>query len=486
MPAIGPLVAGPGLLAQRLVLRLFRAESRRESPSCPESSVPVDPTPLTPQTAERNIRYNVQHGVASVLPANLAVPFFGILALKMGASNFQIALLSSAPAIMSLLVMIPGAIYVDRFSLKKRVTTMFFWANRVFYLLLACVPFFTEDRRAAALVVAVALMNLPGAIGNVAWQSFISRVIPSSRRAQAFAHRNRWMNVVGTVAVVIAGRALDIMRFPLGYQVMFLVAFVAAMVEIRIFQRIEEPEAPPGGNSGAATSAGSGTPSRAGPNGLRRRLIDLPGSVRWAWRDILSHPRFVRFTLAAVVFYFMWQIAWPLFTLYQVKELGANNLWVSLLTLANSSGALFGYGLWAKVADRRGHLGSLCLASTGMFLVPLFYALLHSLVALAILNLAVGVIFSGVILGLFNALLESVPEERTTTYIAYYNTAITLTTVFAPLVGVGLLKLTGFFWAFLICAVGRVLGSYCFYLVLWSRRREEARPTFVTAAGPPA
>ncbi len=408
---------------------------------------------------ERNIRYNVSHGVAANVALNLASPFFGIFALKLGATNTEVALLSSAPAIVSLVAMIPGAFYVDSFPRKKRVTTAFLLANRLFYLLLACVPFFTPDRRAAALVAIVALMNLPGAIGNVAWQSFIARVIPPQQRAQAFARRNRWMNIIGTATVVAAGRALDMMAFPVGYQVVFLSALVAALFEIHIFQRIEEPEA----------ASPESLSDDGGP--MRQRRSALAPALE-ALRDIPRHPRFIWYTMASIAFYFFWQIAWPLFTLYQVKILGANNLWISVLQIANTGGAMFGYGFWARFSDRNGHMKTLVASTMGICLVPFYYAFSHSLLAITILNLGTGVIFSGVNLALFNALLEHTPERYTTRYIAYYNWAISLTTVVAPLAGVGLLSLLGgnYFWAFLVCAVGRLFGSLCFYLVLrWER-----------------
>lgn len=439
------------------------------------------PTPAM----EKNIRCNVRHGVASVLAQNLAAPFLGIFALKLGASNWQVGLLSSAPALVSLAVMIPGAIYVDRFTRKKEITSRFFLANRVFYLALACLPFLTPDWRAWALVATVALMNLPGAIGNVAWQSFISRVIPPERRAQAFARRNRAMNIVGTAAVVVAGRLLDVISFPVGYQVMLVLAFAVALLELRIFREIEEPEGPVPGALGSRPTPppnGAGAASepvrQAGNNGrrVRRRIIHLRGSLREAAADVLAHPRFIRFTVASAVFYFMWQIAWPLFTLYQVKELGANNFWISLLHLCNTGGALVGYGFWARFADRYGHLRTLTLSTLGIFIVPLYYGFSESLLTITLLNLVTGAIFSGVNLSLFNALLEQTPEEHKTTYIAYYNTAITLTSVFAPIVGVSLLNGLGFFWSFMLCAAGRLVGSLAFALVHRAEQREAAPP----------
>jgi predicted MFS family arabinose efflux permease len=224
--------------------------------------------------------------------------------------------------------------------------------------------------------------------------------------------------------------------------------------------------------------------SRNGRGELRRRLIQFRGSFREAVADIFAHPRFIRFTLASMVFHFMWQTAWPLFTLYQVKVLGANNLWISLLTLSNTGGAIIGYGFWASFADRRGHLRSLVVSTLGIFMVPLYYAFSHSLTTITVLNFATGAVFAGVNLSLFNVLLEHTPEEHKTTYIAYYHTAITLTTVFAPVCGVALLGLLGFFWAFIACAVGRIVGSMAFYLVLRSEEREVgAQPPAAEASG---
>ena len=406
---------------------------------------------------ERNIWTNTAHGIVSVAAANMIQPFISIFAIRAGATNFQVAMLSTAPALVSLLMMIPGAALVDRRPDKKRLTALFFLAHRFFYFLIALIPFFTTDRRAAVLVVAVALMNLPGSVSNVAWQGFIATIIPPDRRPSAFAKRNLWMNVAGTAMVLIVGRAIDIIGYPFGYQVVFALAFVLALVEIWVFGRLEEE------------------PSPVGP-GRRAPSLSLSNLAR----DLAAEPRFVRYTLASVGFYLAWQSAWPLFSLYQVRVLGANNTWVSILNLANTGGSIFGYGYWARYAERNGNLKTLFAASLGMFLVPTVYAFSHSLYSIAFWNLATGLIFSGVVLSLFNALLEMTPEERKTTYIAYYNTAVTVAAVFAPLVGVALLDLLGFMWAFLATALLRVIGSVLFFHI---HRVEDAERARAAATG---
>lgn len=432
---------------------------------------------------ETNMRVNTFHGVAQMMALNMVQPFIGIFAVKLGATNYQIALLSSAPAVVSLLAMIPGARLIDRFSRKKRITMGFLLAHRTFFLALACLPFFVPDRRAGLLVALVALMNFPGAIGNVAWQSFISGIIPSQMRPAAFAQRNRLMNLVGTCVVLVAGRLLDMISFPTGYQVVFVMGFLFAIGEAWVLGQVDEESGIALISSAKANAAAATADSAGGqktPDGPLTPVLKPRGAIatlRETLREVLSHRSYVRYTAASIYFYFAWQTAWPLFTLYQVRVLGANNLWVSILNLTNTGGALIGYGFWARYATRYGNLRTLFASSAGIFIVPAVYAFSHSLYTVAAFNLVMGAIFSGVTLSLFNALLDTTPEQHRTSYIAYYQTLVNCSAIVAPMAGVALLNAVGFMWAFLAAAALRITGSLAFLVIDRLEARErQARP----------
>jgi MFS family permease len=412
-----------------------------------------------PDKLNQNIRINILHGIFNVATLDMVNPFIGIFAMKLGASKLHIALLSSAPAAVSLLAMIPGAGLIDRQSRQKRLTFLFMLAHRIFFLVIACIPFFQPTIRATVFVVIIGLMNLPGAIGNIAWQSLISKIIPPERRAEAFACRNRAMNLIGTILALIAGFLLDRMAFPIGYQIVFVMAFLLALIELRIFNQIDEEAIPINSSDLIAQSAEKEEPEWSHPPGLT---------------GILKETRFVRYTLASILFYFSWQIAWPLFNWYQVKVLGANNFWVSLLSLMGTGGSLIGYGFWVRVLNRHGNLKTLFYSTLLIFIVPLAYAFSHHLWVVVVFNLVTGAIFSGVNLALFNALLEVTPNICKTSFIAYYNTCITSASIIAPIAGVGLLNIMNFQWAFVICALLRILGSFCFLVI--NRLEERTRP----------
>ena len=89
-------------------------------------SAAVESTGLGSQNKlNQNICTNILHGIFNVATLDMVNPFTGIFAMKLGATTLQVALLSSAPAAVSLLAMIPGARLIDRQVRKKRLTFLF-------------------------------------------------------------------------------------------------------------------------------------------------------------------------------------------------------------------------------------------------------------------------------------------------------------------------------------------------------------------------
>ncbi len=440
-------------------------------------------TPTAPATTlARNLHLTVMHGLFNSASLNMAGPFAAIFAMKIGATKMHVAFLTSAPAIVSLLAMIPGALTIDRSDRKKELTWRYMLGHRLFYLLLACVPFFHGPAQPTAFVILLALMNLPGAISNVAWQAFISRVVPPERRAETFAARNRVMSLVGTVITVAVGVFLDHTVFPLGYQIAFVGAFAVAVVELVVFKRISDTDAVANGlpvpKSPASPPLGAPFPPLSSAPRIPL-LAFWSHTVRYGRRasdrirEVLDERRFVRYTAVSVFYYLALQIPWPLFSWYQVRVLHANNMWVSLLALMNTGGALVGYGFWTRMIKRWGNLRALFISTLPTFFTSLIYVFSKELYTIAISNLLVGAIFAGVNIALFNSLLDVVPERHRTSYIAYFNTAVTVSSIIAPLLGVALLGWMGFQEAFLVTAVIRLAASLAYGVLC----RVEARET---------
>lgn len=413
-----------------------------------------------------NARINIRHGILQSLAASIFQPFTGIFAINLGASNTQIALLSSLPALMSLVSMIPGALFLRRFSQKKRITAGLFLGNRVFMLFVALVPLFSRDARAAWLVVLIGLMNLPGAVANIAWQSLMGDMFLPSERGDVFARRNQWSTLVGFAPTILAGWLLDIIRFPIGYQIMFAGAFILALAEVAVFMRLHEDGLP---------AVPDESPMAALP--ARRRIAAELDTI-------LSSHLYLRYNLCSFLFHFGWQMGWPLFTIYQVKYLGANNTWTAWFSVTSGIASFATYRWWGRYADRVGNMRGLVFATLGMAINPVFYAVSNKLWMIALFNLSMGFFVAGTVLLLFNSLLEVAPRAHRTRFIAYNNTLIQLSASTAPFIGNLFNDWLGIKGALLVTAGMRMVGTIAFALMVgalprglpgWNRNRGSSR-----------
>lgn len=434
--------------------------------------------------SRHNSRLNSLNGVLNAISTDLVAPFAVIFALRLGSNNFQTAMLSSGPAIAGLLVLIPGARWVDRQKDKKKVTAWLMAANRLFYLLMVFVPFLLPAAQAAVFVLLVTAMNAPGAVANASWQGYMAHVFAPDQRAEAFAERNKAMNIFGTITTLAAGALLDVIGATWGYQLMFFGAFLVAIAEIKVFTDLRPPLLIPGAPLAQPEALQPEAPApidtvKVPAAAEAAPLLPLVFKLKTKLKEIASNKTFVRYTLASIVFYFGWQTPWTLFSLYQVKELGAGNAVLGILTLLNTGGNLFGYKFWVAQIEKKGNLHVQWLSALTLVLVPFTYSVSSflprfpllgvdvSLWVIGLLNIFVGMALAGLILALFNSLLEATPERNRTSYIAYYNTTITITAVIAPLWGVFAYEVWGYEVAFLICGAQRIVGVSALIWLWW-------------------
>lgn len=465
-------------IAASVLNALVRRLDRREMP-------PHDPL------LRHNRRVNTLHGLLQNLSTGIYNPFISFIAIQLKATNQQVALISSLPALMSVISLIPGAFLLRRFDNKKRVTAFLFLLNRVFILLLALVPLLTPDVRAAWFVVLVGLMNLPGAVANISWQSLMGDVFTKEQRSSAFASRNTWGTLISFIPTLAAGWLMKIMGFPFGYQVLFAVAFAVALAEVAFFMRLKTPGDPEQVVSDTGPADGSRrrfdgalnlrafveasllcfkTRSSKRPAGPRTTMTVR---IREEWDSVRQSTLYCRYNICSLIFHFGWQMGWPLFTIYQVKYLGATAFWTGIFSVSSGIASFAAYRWWGRYADRVGNMRGLVFATLGMAINPVFYALSTQLWMIVVFNLIMGFFIAGTVLLLFNSLLDVAPPESRTNFIAYNNTLLNLSGIVAPLVGNWVADWLGIKGALLVTAGVRTLGTLAFASLvgMWSFSR---------------
>lgn len=390
--------------------------------------------------------------MASTVAMNFSNNFFPIFAITiLSATNYQVGLISSLPPLMALLMTIPAAILLNRAHEHKKLVALSILLARIMFLFIVVVVYIpSESMQAWAFLIIVALMSVPNTVANIGWQTLISGMISESRRGEFFSDRNRLLTMVGLVSTLVIGIVMkDQSNNVTAYQILFAIAFGFGLLEAFILMKHDEPRT-----------------SGSGPL-VKKKLME------WS---IFKHSSFVWFLAAALFFNFAWQMAWGIFNIYHVRVVGATIFWISMFSVGNMLMQILTFPLWKKWAERKSNVRVFVYAAIGMASTPFLTVLSTNLYYLTIVQTMSGFFLSGVVLLLFNLLLEQSPEASRTYCITTYNVLLALVAFLAPQVGIWLLNSWGVETAMYINSGLRLLSAGLFFLVymLYAREPKES------------
>lgn len=358
---------------------------------------------------------SIKNGVASTIVLNMINNYFALFAISvLGATNYQIGLISSLPQIIGMFAMIIGSVIMSRLDEKKKFTLQSILFTRIFLIGMFGVLYLPSQYQAWVFVLLIGLMNLPGSFANLSWQSLIGDLIPDNRRSGFFSERNRLLTIAGMLTTLLIGLLLQFFNKsdPLPYQTLFLLAFLFGLIEVYYLNKHIE--------------------WKKEPRKTEKRI-----TLGWG---VYKHKPFVYFLICGLFFNFAWQLAWPLFSIYQIKYAYATGFWISLFTVANQIGQIISYKWWAKMSDKHSNSRMLAFCAVGMATAPFLTILSTNMIYLTLVNLSSGLFVSGTVLLLFNQLLEVTKEDGRGSYISQYNILLAIVGFAAPQLGVYLLE----------------------------------------------
>jgi predicted MFS family arabinose efflux permease len=403
------------------------------------------------ETVEEQNKWNLYLDVTwwGVL-SGITSTFVSVFAIRLGASNTLVGLLVSFPALISIFWLIPSARIIERQQRRLPIIVRASFLQRLGYLLIALMPFVLRTHRPEALVALVALVTFPTAIASLAFTSLVAEVIPADKRAQVISTRNVLVSIVSTVTVLISGKLLDLLAFPFNYQLLFGVGFAASLVSLYYVSRIKVADA----------VVVEQQPQRKAP---------LATQLRRSVRQLIKQRDFVRFSASAFVFHWGLYLPSALYAIYRVKNLGASDTWIGILSMVQNAVTIMTYLYWGRVASRKGNRFVLLISSLGIVLFPVLTGLSTRVEPLLLPSVIAGIFGAGFNLSFFNTLLEVCPQERRPSYVAINTALINVAAFLAPLLGTSLANRLDIRTAFFIAGAVRLLGAGFFYQLIVRR-----------------
>ncbi len=409
-----------------------------------------------------NIRNNLYNGIAWSIGYNFVMPFVGVLAAQMGAVNSHYALLSSVPALMTIIATLPASMIIEKFRQQRKILTGLLLFSRLCYLFMALLPLI-HFNQIHSLIFLVGVYTAVSSIIGVAWQSMMGELIPANYRNRVFAQRNFWSSLSGMIVALFAGWAIDSVPYPYGYQIAFSLGFIASLFETWYFWRLRKPEDTTA-SSVAANESSSAPAKPAGRFSLKQNAL----SILSQYRMENSRP-FYLFCVSAVVYIFSWQAAWPIYLKVKVDVLHASNMMMSWDAVAGSIGSLLGFGPWARFSDRKGNGLTVFLSALLLALTPLLWIHAPSMAWVIAYDFIGGFVTAGFTQSTFNRLLEIVASESRQQAIAIYTTLSQVSAIFAPIAGMKIYESLSYPVTMSLMSGLRIFGAFCF-LVIVSRR----------------
>ncbi|MSP14021.1 MAG: MFS transporter [Chloroflexi bacterium] len=400
---------------------------------------------------DRNERNFLGESTWTGVAGGLATSFMPVLALRWGASPFELAVLTAMPYLIYTFFSIPAGHLFER--AKQRATMLavctLLWRSNYFFI--ALLPWVWHDHLVWVMIAIITLSILPASVNSVAIFAALGDLTEPGRRSWVIGMRRSVISLTTALATLCGGWLLTRLPFPSNYQIVLMLAFIAGLISVFHLSRLDY-SAP----SRARATVSAAATSDTGALTIRSLLRD--------------YRPFCLFSLGAFLFTGGYYMANPLFPLYQVKTLGANEAWVGVITMAQQATMFVSFLLWARIGQRFGMRFTMCISTSAWCLVGVAMALTTNLPQLVPVAIWHGCFFAGWNFSVYLGLFEVCPEERRPSFIGIYSAFGSLLGFVCPLIGAQLVQLYGIHLALMGTSLFSATGALV-YLINFPIRR---------------
>jgi len=407
------------------------------------------------EATRRNLVWFWWDGFFASAADNIVATYMVVYLVALGATQAQIGLMSSLSSLSAALLLLPGAMMVERVGKRRSMVLAGGGWARLALLLLAVLPLFIQESALIYLAIAVSISR--DAMINLsfpAWMSLTSDVVPMEGRGRFFSSRNFIMGLSGILMTFLAGQVITRIQQPAGYQVAMFAAFAIGIFSVVSFSHLTDT-----------------------PRPLAYPRVKELLTPRVLLRELLAHREFATFAAISALWNFSLNIAGPFFNVYLVKELKADAAMVGIAAIASSAATMLAQRKLGELNDRWGSRRLTVLSGLLIPIAPLAWAFVNAPWQVIPINLLSGMLWGGYNLASFNYLLQITPDERRARFSALFQIIVTISLALGAALGSLIISTLSYRVVFFSSSAGRLIAALLFAFIAARAVRISTRQT---------
>jgi MFS family permease len=307
------------------------------------------------QKKEQARKISVREGSFTSLMDGFGSKYISPFALAVGATNSQIALLTSIPSLLGNFAQLGTLKLIRRFSRKKIVLAgviiqAVLWLPLILVGWLYLMQAVTTLYAIFWIIAIYTLIIFAGAISSPAWSSWMKDIL-SAESGRYFSNRNKIITGVTLIGLLISGVIMDYFQdnnIFLGFTIIFSIAFLGRATAAYLFTKEYEPE---------------------------YRYDKKSAFTLLDFAEHLTSNNFGRFVFFISLVSFSTAIAGPFFSVYMLRELNIDYFSYTLVLLSPIVATFVFLPIWGKFSDVHGNIRILRITGYLIPLVPILWML---------------------------------------------------------------------------------------------------------------
>lgn len=374
--------------------------------------------------------YESLGAIAFAFFTGLAASFFPIIARKLGASSFQMALLSSAPFVGALFTL-----YWARLS-SNAVSQIGFFV-KVKLLARGVILFAFLAINPWIFILLVFLNSLLEQAGSPAYAGIMKKIYSDDYRGRAMGYVRMEMAIVAVFVSYLGGFLLD----HFSYRYIFPVGAIFGILSVTFFGRIRV--------------------QKNNAKQKRKKRGILPKEILEVFKK--DRP-FALFQMIFFVRGFANLMIMPLFPIFLVDSLRISNTSMGKLVSLSSVFLIFSYLFWGHYIDKKGSCRSLAVSFFLASFIPLCYFFASTIWYIVPASVIAGFTLGAGELARIHFITNRTKSEDIPTYQGIDFTLMGLRGIIAPFLGVALMYWIGMKSVFIISFYLTIISSVVMFL----------------------